>query len=273
MKTNILSFLTLASSCAISQAALIGHWKMDEASGDLSDSSGSGFTGVKQTAGAGAVYGEATVAPGTYGAVTITPSISAAFGSSIDFAENTTTNRSNYTIGTPAAITNLITSAGGGTGTMTIMAWINLDNTSGTQRIFGTGVGGSQGWAFGTNGSNLRFTTNGRADNNSPTAAGLTIGTWTHIAATYNNNTIEFFVNGNSLGVDNNAGGFNNETANNYRFASTTNGNEQFTGEMDELKIFDEALSIAEIRAAAIPEPSGIALLSLGGLALLRRRR
>lgn len=148
MKAQPVSFLVLVSSAVLSQAALVGYWNMDEASGNLSDSSGNGFNGIKRTAGPGAVYGEATVAPGTYGAISVTSSVVNGFGTSIDFAENTTNNRSNYDIGTPATVTNLITSAGGGTGTMTIMAWINLDTTSGTQRIFGTGVGGSNGWAF-----------------------------------------------------------------------------------------------------------------------------
>ena len=92
----------------------------------------------------------------------------------------------------------------------------------------------------------------------------------------YDDNSVEFFLNGNSLGVDSDAGGFKEETASNYRFGSTTSGQSQFTGEMDELRIYDEVLTIAEIRsvAAAIPEPSNSALLlGLVGLALILRRR
>ncbi|BDS05739.1 hypothetical protein NT6N_07790 [Oceaniferula spumae] len=273
MKSQITFFLAIASTCTISQAALVGYWNMNETGGNLADSSGNNLTGIKQTAGPGSVYGQATVTPGTYGALTVSSSVTSHFDKSIDFAVNTTNNRSNYNLGTPALIGDLVSAAGGGTGTFTLMAWINPDSTTGTQRIFGTGVGGVSGWAFGTNGSTLRFTTNGRQDNNSPTAAGLTVGTWAHIAMTYNNNIVEFFLNGNSLGIDADAGGFNEETANNYRFGSTSNGQEQFIGEMDELKIYDEVLSISQIRAAAVPEPSSTALLGLGGLALILRRK
>jgi hypothetical protein len=45
-----------------------------------------------------------------------------------------------------------------------------------------------------------------------------------------------------------------------------------FTGKMDDVRIYDEALSAAQIMAI-VPEPATIALLGLGGLALIRRRR
>lgn len=47
-----------------------------------------------------------------------------------------------------------------------------------------------------------------------------------------------------------------------------------FTGDLDEIYIFDHALSLSEVQAlAGIPEPSGVALLGIGAMLVLRRRR
>lgn len=47
-----------------------------------------------------------------------------------------------------------------------------------------------------------------------------------------------------------------------------------FTGDMDEVYIFDHALTLAEVQAlAGIPEPSSFGLLGLGVLLVFRRRR
>jgi len=39
------------------------------------------------------------------------------------------------------------------------------------------------------------------------------------------------------------------------------------------VRIYDTALTQAEIQAVMVPEPAALGLLALGGLALLRRRR
>ena len=46
-----------------------------------------------------------------------------------------------------------------------------------------------------------------------------------------------------------------------------------FDGKMDDVRIYDHALNQAEIDALALPEPSSLALLTLGGLLIARRRR
>jgi len=59
------------------------------------------------------------------------------------------------------------------------------------------------------------------------------------------------------------------------RDAADPAGN-SFNGLIDEVRMYDSVLSAAEIGAfgtAAVPEPTSLGLLSLAGLALLRRRR
>jgi hypothetical protein len=55
--------------------------------------------------------------------------------------------------------------------------------------------------------------------------------------------------------------------------ASPTQGIEFFQGGIDDVRIYDNALTPSEVAALAVPEPSSALLLGLGGLALLRRRR
>jgi hypothetical protein len=259
------------------QGAIVSYWNMNESSGNLADSAGTNNTTAVNVAGTGLIYSQASVTAGSYGALTVSPALAAAFGTSIDFGTDGS-NRGNFSLGAPASIGGLVTAGPAspdGLGTFTIMAWINLDSIVGSQRLMGTGPTG--GWGFGTNDDDLRFTTFGTADNS--LANSLVAGTWTHIAMTYNNNSWEGFINGVSAGVDTDAGNFLEETTANFRIGSNSSGTDQFLGRMDELKLFNTVLTPAEIQAAAVampvPEPTTWALLcgaGLLGLGQLRRR-
>jgi len=55
---------------------------------------------------------------------------------------------------------------------------------------------------------------------------------------------------------------------------SPYNTSRYFNGVIDDLRIYDRALSSTEIeQIAALPEPATLAMLGLGGLAILRRRK
>ena len=46
-----------------------------------------------------------------------------------------------------------------------------------------------------------------------------------------------------------------------------------FLGELDDIRLYDGALSQSQVNALLIPEPATVALLAIGALTLLRRRK
>ncbi len=97
---------------------------------------------------------------------------------------------------------------------------------------------------------------------------------WQHLVLRADNGTFTAFLNGQSVG------------SNTYELNSMTHvaglgcswfnsgGTDanRFIGMIDEVRIYDRALSQGEIEALNVPEPATMSLLALGGLALLKRR-
>jgi len=127
-------------------------------------------------------------------------------------------------------------------------------------------------------GSSLRFTTYGIADNDSSIFA-VAFGDWIHMAATYNNGSINYFLNGVALDSDTSV--FGNESANGRLvIGGRVGGNDvdQANGILDGIQVYDEAFNAAQIQNAAalsvsVPEPSTILLGAMGVLGLLFWRR
>ena len=124
------------------------------------------------------------------------------------------------------------------------------------------------GWIEGTGGSQVEITGSGS----------VLADTWTHIAITYDRvgNVATTYING---ALDNTVGiGGVNDGAISYSKSSIGGGfydnghHDSYLGMLDDVMIFDEALSQQEIATLAIPEPTGL-VLGLGGLILLSRRR
>jgi hypothetical protein len=269
----------LAFVVSSADAALIGAWRQDEASGNLIDSTGGHPAGVPTGTPS---YGQAGVANGTYGAINVTN----AAGNSIEYGPSDVDEF--FTVGTDNnnPVMNLDRA-----GAFTVMGWVNPAAPAAAGRPYrflstGRAAGAARGWGFGlrlnnTNGtgSAIRFTNYGVADNDS-SAFDVTFGNWVHIAATYNNGQINYFLNGNALDADTSLFGNDGAPAR-LVIGGRLGGNDtdQMNGRVDGVQVYNEVLTADQIRQAAaasvsVPEPSAVFMLGVAScLALVRRQR
>ncbi|MCW1922846.1 choice-of-anchor D domain-containing protein [Luteolibacter arcticus] len=243
-----LALALLIATQGASRAELVARWSMNEGSGTIADSSGNNLTGTPTALAVtnnALVYGQSSVAAGSYGAITVTPADAAKFGSSIQFIR---AGSGMFQIGNPAVIGNL--ASAGPAGAFTVMGWVNASIASSTnQRIFATGP--SNGWGVGlSNVNQVIYTAFGVVDRRSTTPPSAN-NVWQHVAYVWNAGAIEVFVNGTSKFTA--TAGFNNETSTQFGIGGNGNGGDHFNGRMDELKIFNTALTASEIVAAAVP--------------------
>ena len=274
---RIALLLSLAAALP-AQAALVAEWRLDEASGDIVDATGLHPAG---TVVGSVAYAQPGVPAGTYGSITV----AAAAGSAIQFGPNVSDSFFQVGASNNVPVMNIDR-----TGSMTVMAWINPFQNDIGGRAYrplssGTADGVDRGWGFalrladtlGT--ASVRLTTYGIADNDSD-LFNIAFGQWIHIAATYNNGAINYFLNGNQLGGSD-VSLFGNEGVNSRltvggRFGG--NDFDQTNGLLDGIRVYDEALTAEQIRIAAaasvVPEP-GVSLLAAvaAGLTFSRRRR
>jgi hypothetical protein len=80
--------------------------------------------------------------------------------------------------------------------------------------------------------------------------AKLPVGVWTHVAVTFDGTTARFYLDGTETGSGGFSFGFDTESA--LHFGSDDpNGGNAFNGALDEVRLYDKALSAAEIKALA----------------------
>ena len=272
--TILLTFFLTAS---LSQAAVIGSWTQDETSGNLIDAAGNHPEGIATGT---PTYSTAGVPNGSYGSIAVTN----AAGTSIDYGPSNVDEF--FTVG---ADNNNPTMNLLGTSSFTVMSWMNPSAPLGTTTYrplsTGSAAGADRGWGFGLRlngtagtGSTVRFTTYGIADNDSSTFD-VAFGSWVHLAATYNNGTISYFLNGNPLDSDTSVFGTIG-SANRLVIGGRLGGadGDQVNGQLDGIRVYNSVLTAGEIQAAAaaavsVPEPSTALFGVLAGLGLLRRRR
>lgn len=141
----------------------------------------------------------------------------------------------------------------------TIMFWINFDDLSVSQDIFG--INSVNGYIslmeYQTNGVFTTETLNNCNSFNSPSFSPLQVGTWYHIAVVFNNNLAYWYKDGNylgtpsSYGINNCAGPTVYEMLDNVRIthigAGAYSGN--FKGKFDDFRVYDNAFTEEDIKS------------------------
>jgi hypothetical protein len=198
------------------------------------------------------------------------------------------------------------TSPGAGFGTanasgLTLMAFINPASLPGTPSGVstiaavsrgGSGTAGSSRINFGVlgdgsvRGGGRELDANGFGSFVSSPGT-VEVGQWIHLAVTfdYSSNLITLYANGTLLGSGTSSTwGAETFSSNTFspgiaiggNLASASASTEAFNGLIDELQIYNTALTSSEIQAAylgLVPEPSALLLSAFASVSLLRRRR
>jgi hypothetical protein len=146
----------------------------------------------------------------------------------------------------------------------------------GTMISLGSGTGGGNRFDIRLDNGNLRLEVQAGG---STTGSALADDTWHHVAivvpgATSTVNDVQYYIDGALVGTFSNAQNIDTGVGPLRIGDSYQDTGRDFTGNIDDVRLYDTALTANEIAAlAAIPEPGSLALLGLGGLAMLRRRR
>jgi hypothetical protein len=271
------AFLITLSSA---NAGLAAHYEFEETSGTtLGDSSGNGHDGTVVGS-----TGDLDVA-GIVGASAYKPG----------------------GIGSYGRVTDGVSTFGiGGNNARTISFWFRTpDFGPGSQyRVIGLGTGAAGAFNIvaeadtGANRIGLRYGNGNVYFNADNSGTAFAVDTWYHVAAVYDGTTLDlesigtatdgngltFYVNGTAVNAA--AGNLSNPTQalntalTDFMFGANEDGNnganaQPYPGLVDEVRVYDNALSASEVAAlATIPEPSAALLGLVGcGLLLVRRRR
>lgn len=251
--TSVLTLAILTTTAlftATAQAALVGHWEFDN-SGDVGEATvSSNLETVGDAAySASGKIGGALALDGTGDYLRVDGSDSLASG--------LTTGAASFTL---AAFVQTTTAGRG------IIGWGN----------YGSG-GQVNAFRIGDSANTLtHYSWGGGVDYANVSAPGVTDGTWHHVAATYDGTTKRIYLDGVEVGSGLVVGALNVGSAN-FRIGSTNSG-EIFNGLIDDVRVYDTALSESAIGGLANPAPiptpaalpAGLALLGVIGL---RRRR
>ncbi len=185
-------------------------------------------------------------------------------------ANGTLVNSPTFTTGRVGQAVNLAGGAGGsasqhvslpagivnGMTNFTIAAWVKLDTTGSWRRIFDFGAGTTTNmFLVPTSGSTIRFaiTTSGSGgEQRINGTAALPTGVWKHVAVTRNGNTGTLYVDGVQVGTNTSmtlSPSSLGNTTNNWLGRSQYSGDAYLDGQLDEVRIYNRALSASEVLA------------------------
>lgn len=200
---------------------LVGYWKLDESSGDAADSSGNAttLTNVSTTAYTAAKYGNGMEPDGT-----------ADYFQASDNA--------------PLSVT----------GSLTLSAWIQPDDTTGSQDIIAKWDGANESYLLAMEGADLRMYIDSASNYQASTGTPITANALQHVAGVYDaaTQTVKLFVNGAEVAssttgtipasIGDDAGRIQLGAED-----STTSAANFYDGHIDEARVYNRALSSAEI--------------------------
>jgi hypothetical protein len=143
------------------------------------------------------------------------------------------------------------------TGKLTVALWAKWEGLSGQWQGL---IGKRDGWAADNmmwdieihkDDGTIQFRRNG--SNGVPAGQTLQVGTWTHLAATFDGTTARFYINGTEAGSASFTFGSDTEAALHFGTNDTAEGN-SFNGSLDEVRIYDKALTATEVKALLTPQ-------------------
>jgi glucose/arabinose dehydrogenase/PKD repeat protein len=134
---------------------------------------------------------------------------------------------------------------------LTIEAWVNPSVLSGWRTIALKGAPGGMAYALYAHDEVPRpagYVNTGGADLSAAGTAGLPTGTWTHVALTFGAGTLRLYVNGVQVGTRAVTGAIRT-SADPLTLGGNAPWGEWFSGLLDEVRIYNRALTQAEIQA------------------------
>ena len=213
----------LAVSPLFNASGLVGYWPLDEGTGTVAmDSSGNGNNGTWSgtPAGTNGYYSSGKVEPwaGTF----------------------YSTNSNAITIAATSSLENF--------NNITICAWVNLKILTGSyEGIIGKRVGNTFEYGINFNNTTFQVYTSGPSGI-SGFSYTLPLNTWTFVCGVMSSAPTALYINGSLFGTNGSGGGIITST-NNLFIGSSLLGTEFFNGLIGEVRIYNRALSAAEISA------------------------
>lgn len=263
------TYAVFALTAATSQAALIHHWSMDEASGDTAADYAGSNNGAWQDPGNNLTWDAGKI------------------GNAAHLNGTAAGRIQNFDVGVLSSLA--------GNSQISISMWVNPDSGTGYYGLLASRSESNAGsWAVAWEGGNHFDFHTGGTGNQLDSAAGVTTGNWFHVLTTWNSDTGDraHYINGDPAGTglslaDTFTGGTAFGGTGTWEIGSDNCcGDRDFDGLIDDVGIFDTALTAADakrifdagnaglnVAEAAIPEPGSSALLLLSGLLAFRRRR
>jgi hypothetical protein len=139
------------------------------------------------------------------------------------------------------------------TDNLTLAAWVKWAGaTSGNQFIINNGNTGANGYGLflqRSNNDNLTILLGGKAFVAS--SVKLSVGTWTHVAAVRESGLWKLYVAGNAVSLTGGASTAPNVPSERTTVGANNAGTENFSGLIDDARVYDKALTASEVQALA----------------------